>query len=66
MSRYAKLIVAIVGSIAGWAATYFPQNAQVQMWVGLALAASTAVAVWATPNQPPKGQRRRRNMSEQE
>lgn len=65
MSRYAKFIVALVGSIAGWAATYFPSDPKVQMWVGLAVAASTAVGVWATPNQPPAGEVADPNMSEQ-
>lgn len=65
MSRYAKFIVAIVGSIAGWAATYFPDDPGVQMWVGLAVAVSTAVGVWATPNQPPAGEDADPNMSEQ-
>lgn len=65
MSRYAKFIVAIVGSIAGWAATYFPDDPSVQMWVGLAVAVSTAVGVWATPNQPPAGEAADPNVSEQ-
>jgi hypothetical protein len=65
VSRYAKFIVALVGSIAGWAATYFPSDPKVQMWVGLAVAASTAIGVWATPNQPPAGEAADPHMSEQ-
>lgn len=64
MTRYAKTITAIVGAVAAWAATYFPDDPSVQKWVGLAVALATAVSVFAVPNTPPKGRPRRRDVSE--
>jgi hypothetical protein len=63
--RYAKFYVAVVGAVAAWAATYFPNDPTVQKWVGLAVAVATALSVYAVPNQPPKGKARRPDMSEQ-
>lgn len=53
ISRYAKFAVAVVGAIATWAATYYPADADVQQWVGLALALATAISVYAVPNTSP-------------
>lgn len=65
MTRYSKLIVAVVGAIATWASTLYPDSAAVQQWVGLALALTTAFSVWAVPNQPPAGEPADPSVSEQ-
>lgn len=65
MSRYSKFLVAIVGAIATWASTYYPDDPNVSKWVGLALALATCVSVYAVPNTPPAGQPSDPNMSEQ-
>jgi len=65
ISRYAKLVVAVVGAVATWATATFPNDTNVQKWVGLALAIATAVGVYATPNQPPAGVPADPTMSEQ-
>lgn len=65
LSRYAKFIVAIVGAVGTWAATYYPNDPDVAKWVGLALALATCISVYAVPNQPPAGEPSNPNMSEQ-
>lgn len=54
LGRYSKTLVAIVGAVATWAATYFPNDPTVQRWVGLAVALSTVLSVYAVPNQQRK------------
>lgn len=65
ISRYLKAVVAIVGAVATWATAYFPGDAEVAKWVGLALALVTAISVYAVPNTPPAGESADPNMSEQ-
>jgi len=65
MSRYAKFIVALVGAVATWSATYYPNDPDVAKWVGLALAIATCISVYAVPNQPPAGHAKDPNISEQ-
>ena len=65
MSRYSKALVAVVGAIATWASTYYPDSPSVQKWVGLALAIVTVASVYLVPNEPPKGKARRPDISEQ-
>lgn len=50
MQKYAKAIVALLGAVATWAATYFPDNHDVQTWLGLAGALVTVVLTYAVPN----------------
>lgn len=65
ISRYLKAVVAIVGSVATWATSYYPNDPNVAKWVGLALALVTAFSVYAVPNTPPAGEPADPNMSEQ-
>lgn len=53
MQRYAKAIVALIGAVATWAATYFPDNTDVQQWLGLAAALVTVLLTYAVPNSGP-------------
>jgi hypothetical protein len=54
LARYSKTLVAIVGAVATWAATYFPNDPNVQRWVGLAVALCTVLTVYTVPNQQKK------------
>lgn len=50
MQRYAKAVVALVGAVTTWAATYFPDNDDVQTWLGLAAALVTVLLTYPVPN----------------
>lgn len=66
MSRYAKALIALLGALATWGITAAEDNTYTQVeWWGAVLAASTALGVYAWPNQPPKGQQADPHMSEQ-
>lgn len=56
MSRYAKAITAVVGLLATWAATYFPDDHSLEAAIGLLGVVATAFGVYAIPNTPPAGQ----------
>lgn len=64
MTRYAKAITAIVGAVSTWAATYYPDDLDVQKWLGLATALATVIGVFAIPNSPPPGEPADPNISE--
>ena len=64
MTRYSKALTAIVGAVSTWAATYYPDDPDVQKWLGLALALVTVLGVFSVPNTPPAGQPADPNISE--
>ena len=66
MKRYAKALIALLGAVATWGLTAAEDDryTQVELW-GAVLAVATALGVYAWPNQPPRGQHRRSDMSEQ-
>jgi len=39
-------VVALLGALGTWAVTYFPDNQNVQEWVGIILGLVTALATW--------------------
>jgi hypothetical protein len=71
MSRYSKLAVALIPVILAAlkvTADALGSEAGVdpQEWIAVAVAALTAVGVWAVPNKPPAGQAADPNISEME
>lgn len=65
MTRYAKALAALLTALAAWGATAAPDGYQsAELW-GLAAVAAAGLTVYAVPNRPPRGRRRRTDMSEQ-
>lgn len=64
MTRYAKALTALVGAVSTWAATYYPDDPDVQKWLGLAIAVVTIFSVYVVPNDAPAGQPADPNISE--
>ncbi len=58
--------MALLGALATWGITAAEDNtySQVELW-GALLAVVTAAGVYVIPNKPPRGRRRKRNVSEQ-
>lgn len=55
MSRYTKLISALLGGIATWGYTASDGGISTQEWFGLLGALATAFAVFQFPNVNPEG-----------
>lgn len=53
-TRYDKTIVAVIGAGITWAVSNYAGNADVQHWLGLAIALLTAVGVYSQPNKEVK------------
>lgn len=67
MTRYAKALTAFVTALGTWGATAAADGryAQDELW-GLTGVLVAALAVFQVPNRPPRGRRRRADVSEQE
>jgi hypothetical protein len=50
MSKYAKAIIALLGTVVTWAISTFPANHNVQIIGGLATSLLTVASVYHVPN----------------
>lgn len=67
LSRYAKTVAAVVGTIATWGATASADGTITQVeWWGLLAALAAVVGVYGVPNRPPAGEPSDPAMSEQD
>lgn len=64
MSRYRKLVIALLGA-SGVAVTEGLLPEDLAAWMPVVVAFATAAGVYAVPNTPPVGQPADPNMSEQ-
>ncbi len=55
LARYRKSLLAIVGALATWALSTFPDNLDVQRYGGLAVAVVTALSVYVVANRASSG-----------
>lgn len=53
LARYRKAIVSLVGAVATWAMTYFPDDGDIQKIGGFVLAMLTVFSVYQIPNDTP-------------
>lgn len=66
MTRVAKALVAFLTSLSGWGTTAAVDgDFDLVELFGLPLVLVAGIAVYATPNRPPRGRRRRPDQSEQ-
>lgn len=66
MTRYAKAVAALLGTISTWGVTAIADEGINGIeWFGLLGALGTIAAVYGIPNTPPVGQASDPNMSEQ-
>ena len=66
LTRHAKALAAFLTGLGAWGATAGADGRYTgpELW-GLAAVAGGAFAVYAVPNRPPRGKRRRADVSEQ-
>lgn len=67
MTRYAKALVALLTALSAWGTTAAVDGDfdAVELF-GLPLVLVAGIGVFATPNRPPRGKRRRPDQSEQD
>lgn len=64
MSRYRKSLMALVALVGTWGITAAPDGITAVEWFGLLAAIGGTGAVWGVPNDPPKGKRASKKVSE--